>query len=175
MYYPEAKRSTLRRTKSERDDWEQPLNVEMETFSAGGEVRRRGLWSDGAWRLLAVHEPISCTTGRARPLDPQGGKCLFDSSCQHSLCFWYEQRTGRELIHCFSFAPCCIGGLTLVSSEFHPKEKLSNWAISQAQGDVIWEWQKNRIPFLLWASEVVLLHPFVVEGVWWAGGDFNSI
>ena len=113
------------------------------------------------WKSMS---PFPTPQADSAPLNPRGGKCLLDSFCQYSLYSWYKPGTGREFIHCCCFVLGCIWKLTFVSPEFHPRENHSNWAIPQAHGDRIWEWQKNRIPILLQASGVVLLHPVVAKG-----------
>lgn len=61
-----------------------------------------------------------------------------------------EPGTGREL--------------TLVSYEFHPREKHSNWAVPQAQGDGIENERKTGLPSFF-GRRIVLLHPIVAKGM----------
>ena len=96
--------------------------------------------SYGICRLVEVQSPFRTLQAESAPLNPHGGKWLLDTFCQYLPYSWYKPGTGGGFIHGCCFALSCIWKLTLVSSEFHPRQKHNNWAVSQPQGEGIWEW-----------------------------------
>ena len=143
-----------------RDWWPQDWVWRLRSLVTG-----RWYTSYGICSLVEIHQPVSYTAGRECTIKPPRREGLLDAFCQHLLYSWHKPRTGGEFIHGSCFALSCIWKLTLVSSEFQSRQKHNNWAVSQPQGEGIWEWQKNRIPFLLLASGFVL-YPVVVKGVY---------
>ena len=89
------------------------------------------------WKSIS---PCHTLQAESAPLNPHRGKWLLDAFCQHLLYSWHKPRTGGEFIHGCCFALSCIWKLTLVSSEFQSRQKHNNWAVSQPQGEGIWEW-----------------------------------
>lgn len=150
-----------RRSRSGSNDWEQPLDVVAVIFGTKGDGKHRSSCSDGICRPGEVHEPISYTIDREWTIKPLLREVTPWFILPMFTVLLMEPGTGREL--------------TLVSYEFHPREKHSNWAIPQAQGDGIWEWEKNRTPFLLWAPDCVAASYSCKRDVWWAVSDFNLI